>query len=241
MATIAESIGQDGISRIQKAIKKGLAVSFVSGRATCPMEMVTAMMMQSWPTNTALQIANVYGTDTAQGRINAVKEAQSKGCKYIWFLDDDTVPPFDAGRHLLYLLEQHPNAMVAAGVYCTRSTPPEPTIYREEGAGCDWDWKVGETFQRWGAGTGCMMINLEIFNHIEEPWFLTTQTAEHRETDDLYFCKKVAAAGFELWIDGGILCHHYDLERGAVYMLPRESYPYVNRIKEPREPRNVFV
>ena len=237
----ATLISHDGIAPVQRAVKKGLAVSIVSGRATCPVEMVTSMSMQSWPTNTNLQMVNVYGTDTDLGRTSAVKDAREKNCKHIWFIDDDTVPPFDAGRNLLYLLEQHPKAMVAAGVYCTRSMPPEPIVYREQGAGADWDWKVGETFQRWGAGTGCMMINLEVFDHIEEPWFLTTNTAEHRETDDLYFCRKVSEAGFELWVDGGILCHHYDMERGAVYMLPRNSYPYVNRIKEPREPRNVFV
>src|SRR5215831_12389019 len=153
---------QDGIASVQKAVKRGLAISIVSGRATCPVEMVTAMSMQRRPTNIVMHLVNVYGADTDQGRINAVKEALERKCKYLWFIDDDTVPPFDAGRHLIYLLEQHPNARVAAGVYCTRSSPPEPTIYEAEGSGSDWSWKVGETFQRWGAGTGCMMIDLEI-------------------------------------------------------------------------------
>jgi hypothetical protein len=134
-------------------------------------------------------------------------------------------------------MEQNPNVMVAGGIYCTRSTPPEPVVYMEEGAGCTWDWKVGETFKCWGIGTGCMVVNLEIFQHIPEPWFVTTQEAANKETDDLYFCKLVANTSYDVMAHGGILCHHYDMEKGAVYMLPRGSRPYVNRIAEPHEPR----
>lgn len=231
----------DGILTATIIRKKGIALSIISGRAACPVEMVTAISMQSWPTNITLLMTNVYGMATDLGRIRAVKEAREKGCKYIWFVDDDTVPPVDAGRHLMYLLEQngppHGRVMVAGGIYCTRSCPPEPIVYMEANAGPHWDWRVGETFKCWGIGTGCMMINLEVFEHIPEPFFLTTNEAEFKETDDLYFCEKVAAAGFETMAHGGILCHHYDLEKGAVYMLPRNSNSYKNRISEPREPQ----
>jgi len=231
----------DGIVTANIVRKKGIALTIVSGRGSCPVEMVTAMAMQSWPTNISLLMTNVYGMQTDAGRIRAVQEARQKSCKYIWFVDDDTVPPMDAGRHLMYLLDQngppHGKVMVAGGIYCTRSSPPEPIVYMEACAGPHWDWKVGETFKCWGLGTGCMMINLDVFDHLPEPWFLTsTDSALAQETDDLYFCKKVAAAGFEIMAHGGILCHHYDMERGAVYMLPRNSVPYRDRIADPREP-----
>lgn len=231
----------DGIVEAQITRKKGIALCIVSGRGSCPVEMVTAISMQSWPTNSSLLITNIYGMNTDAGRNRGVREAIDKKCKYIWFVDDDTVPPTDAGRHLIYLLEQNPKVMVAGGIYCTRSVPPEPIVYVEPNAGAYWDWKVGETFKCWGIGTGCMMINLDVFEHIPEPWFLTTDTAEHKETDDLYFCQKVKEAGFEIMAHGGILCHHYDMEKGAVYMLPRQSRPYLERISEPREPRMAHV
>lgn len=243
MATLAEMpSGTDGISVNPKRTQKGIALAIVSGRATCPVEMVTAISMQSWPTNTNMLLLNLYGMDTDAGRIKAVKQALELKMKYIWFVDDDTVPPNDAGRHLLYLLEQHGpslggKVMVAGGIYCTRSSPPEPIVYLESGAGAHWNWKVGETFKCWGLGTGCMMINLEVFEHLPEPWFQTTMEAEKKETDDLYFCGLVEKAGFEVMAHGGILCHHYDLERGMVYTLPGSSYPYENRIMEPHEPR----
>ena len=232
----------EGIVNTPRQISKGIALAIVSGRATTPVEMVTAIAMQSWPTNTNMLLMNLYGMDTDAGRIKAVEQALSINMKYLWFIDDDTVPPNDAGRHLLYLLEQNGPAlggkvMVAGGIYTTRCSPPEPIVYRDKGAGSAWDWKVGETFKVWGIGTGCMMINLEVFKHLPEPWFQTTMLAEKKETDDLYFCEKVRQAGFEIMAHGGILCHHYDLERGAVYMLPRKSFPFENRITEPHEPR----
>jgi hypothetical protein len=235
------SLSSDGILHADIVRRKGVACAIVSGRGSCPVEMVTAIVMQSWPTNTTMHFVNIYGMATAAGRVQAVREAREKKCKYIWFIDDDTVPPTDAGRHLLYLLDQngppYGKVMVAGGIYCTRSAPPEPIVYMEESAGPHWDWKVGETFKCWGIGTGCMMINLEVFDHIPEPWFLTTMEAANKETDDLYFCKQVAKAGFEIMAHGGILCHHYDMEKGAVYMLPRNSHPYKDRISDAHEPR----
>lgn len=231
----------DGIVPVLKAAKKGITLAIVSGRAACPLEMVPAISMQSWPSNTNFAIMTLYGMDTDRSRIQAVKQAQSMNAKYIWFVDDDTVPPADAGRHLVYILEQkgppHGKAMVAGGIYCTRSSPPEPIVYQEQGAGPFWDWRVGETFECWGLGTGCMMVNMQVFEHIPEPWFLTTDTATHKETDDLYFCARVHEAGYQVWAHGGILCHHYDLDKGITYQLPRGSRPYQDRLEDFHEPQ----
>lgn len=235
-----------GVFEMPKRAGRGISLAFVSSRYAAPLEMIPAIAMQSWPTNTNMMISTVYGKDVDAGRTESVKKALEHGMKYVWFIDDDTVPPVDAGRSLLYLLEQNGPAlggkvMVAGGIYTTRSSPPEPIVYMEQGAGSYWGWKCGETFKCWGIGTGCMMINLEVFEHLEEPWFQTTMEAEKKETDDLFFCQKVSAAGFEIMAHGGILCHHYDMQYGAVYMLPRASAPYVNRISEPREPRTPTV
>lgn len=225
----------DGVSTVPKMTRKGICISIVSGRGYAPIAMIPAIVMQGYPTNTNVQVLTLLGKDVDAGRTIAIEQAIEQKNKYAWFVDDDTVPPQDAARHLIYILEQHPKAMVAGGIYCTRSTPPEPIVYMEQGAGCYWDWKVGDVFKCWGIGTGCMMINLDIFKHIEKPWFLTRNDAEFRGTDDLHFCELVNKAGFEVWAHGGLLCHHYDIERGAVYMLPRGSRPYVNRSLDFRE------
>ena len=226
---------EDGIAQIPIKQKKGIAIAIISGRGMCPVELVGNMMFQGWPTNSNVVVMRRYGQDIAEGRISCVKEAKKRNLKLMWFLDDDVVPPVDTSRHLIYAMERYGQsnggkARVVAGVYCVRGTPPEPLVYKEQGAGPDWTWRVGEIIKRWGVGTGCMLVDLDVFDHLPEPWFKTTRGAQTRWSDDLHFCELVANAGFDTYVHGGVLCHHYDFERGAVYMLPRNSPPYVKRI-----------
>lgn len=225
---------------VPKAARKGIALAIVTGRGSCPVEMVSNLVMQSWPTNTNLTTLNVYGVDTDQGRNTAVKAAREAGHRYIWFIDDDTVPPPDAGRKLLYLLEQNgpPNGkvMVAGGIYTTRSSPPEPLVFMGQGEGPYWQWRAGEIFKCWGLGTGCMMVNMDLFDELPEPWFKTISEHDRRWSDDLYFCDEVAKAGYEVMAHGGVLCHHYDMERGIIYELPRGSNTYQNPNGDVSEP-----
>lgn len=218
-----------------------MALALVSGRGLCPVEMINAVAFQGWPTNVNYWLLNVYGSETDQGRIDAVKQTKEKGAKYLWFVDDDTVPPENAGRLLLDVLMKHGppngNVMVAAGVYTTRRSNPEPLVYMEQGAGPSWDWKCGDVFKCWGAGTGCMMIDLSLFENLPEPWFMNVQESQERWSDDLYFCDLVNQSGFGVMAHGGVLCHHYDLENGIIYQLPRGSFPYQNQVGPVYEPR----
>jgi hypothetical protein len=136
---------------------------------------------------------------------------------------------------MMSVFKEHPKAAVVGGIYTTRASPPEPIVYSTQGAGAFWDWKAGEVFKCWGLGTGCMMIDLDVFRHLDKPWFLTKHEADLRVSDDLHFCELINQAGFEVWAHGGVLCHHYDLERGVVYMLPRNSKPYQQRLENTTE------
>ena len=220
----------DGVSSSPIMKKTGVALAIVSGRGACPVAMLQAVVLQGWPTNVNFTILTIMGKDIDAGRTLAIEQAMEAGVKYLWFLDDDTVPPQDAARHMMKVFKEHPKAAVVGGIYTTRAAPPEPIVYSEQGAGAFWDWKAGEVFKCWGIGTGCMMIDLDVFRYLDKPWFLTTHDADRRESDDLHFCELVNQAGFEVWAHGGVLCHHYDLERGVVYMLPRGSKPYLERL-----------
>ena len=225
----------DGVSSSPRMTKTGVALAVVSGRGSCPIQMLPSVVLQGWPTNVNFTILTILGKDVDAGRTTAVEQAMEAGVKYLWFLDDDTVPPQDAARHMMKVFAEHPKAAVVAGIYTTRAAPPEPIVYMTQGAGAFWDWKAGEVFKCWGIGTGCMMIDLDVFRYLDKPWFQTRHDAEVRETDDLFFCELVNQAGFEVWAHGGVLCHHYDLERGTIYMLPRGSKPYVERLENTTE------
>lgn len=225
----------DGVTASPIMSKTGVALAVVSGRGSCPIAMLQPLVLQGWPTNVNFTILTIMGKDIDAGRTLAIEQAMEAGVKYLWFLDDDTVPPQDAGRHMMKVFRDHPKAAVVGGIYTTRAAPPEPIVYSEQGAGAFWDWKAGEVFKCWGIGTGCMMIDMDVFRYLDKPWFRTTHDADFRESDDLHFCELVNQAGFEVWAHGGVLCHHYDLERGVVYMLPRNSKPYQQRLENTTE------
>jgi hypothetical protein len=225
----------DGVASTKIMSKTGVALAVVSGRGSCPIAMLQAVVLQGWPTNVNFTILTIMGQDIDAGRTLAIEQAMEAGVKYLWFLDDDTVPPQDAARHMMSVFKEHPKAAVVGGIYTTRASPPEPIVYSTQGAGAFWDWKAGEVFKCWGLGTGCMMIDLDVFRHLDKPWFLTQHEADLRVSDDLHFCELVNQAGFEVWAHGGVLCHHYDLERGVVYMLPRNSKPYQQRLENTTE------
>jgi hypothetical protein len=219
----------DGITVSKSTPRSGLAIGVPSSGRPCPVQWAVALATMSYPVNTNLSWIHVIGESIDDARERIVEEAQKAGVKYLWFVDDDTVPPIDAARQLIYILDQEAAAgskvMVAGGIYCAKQTPPTPLVFESSGSGPKWDWKVGDVFDVWGIGTGCMMINMEIFNHLEKPFFKTTSEVHLVETDDMYFCAKVNKAGFKIKAHGGILCSHWDSKEGVIYTLPKNSYP----------------
>jgi hypothetical protein len=180
------------------------------------------------------------GQDRAANREFLAEKAIAAGARYLFMVDDDTICPNTTFKSLIYELEKDPKIMVAGGIYCTKEALPNPLVFKTIGDGPFWNWKQGEVFDCAGLGTGCMMVKTEVFRHLSKPWFFEpheTPTAEtmeidgeripvsHRSgTDDLYFCQKVAAAGFRLVAHGGVLPIHLD-QNGGLYTLPADSYP----------------
>jgi hypothetical protein len=168
-----------------------------------------------------LSISALKGMEIGEARCLIAKHALDLGAKYLFFLDDDTAPPYDAVRRLVFALEQAgDDFMVAGGIYANKhSYPTEPMVFKADGDGPFWRWKYGEVFECASIGTGCMLIKTEVFKHLPEPWFKTVsecptdQGEVHKVeiTDDLYFCKKVRDAGFRLLADGGVLPIHWDV------------------------------
>ena len=189
-------MSETGILKLGKQVPKGVAIGIASSGRCAPTEFAIALATQSYPVNTTLAWIHVVGESIDAARERIVEEALKKSMKYIWFVDDDTVPPANAARSLMYVLDQNGpefggKVMVAGGIYCVKQDPPQPLVFMEGGAGPYWNWKVGDVFRCWGLGTGCMMINTEIFKYINPPFFKTTSEEGFCETDDLYFCEKV--------------------------------------------------
>jgi hypothetical protein len=176
----------------------------------------------------------------AKNREILVKTAIKVGAPYVMFIDDDTILPNFALRALHAEMEKDPKIMVCGGIYCTKEDIPSPIVFEHLGGGPFYNWKIGDVFPCAGIGCGAMLIKTEVFKHIPKPWFLephkaytdkmisvngvTCPLTAESATDDLYFCKKVAEAGFKIVAHGGVLPVHLDQE-GNMYTLPLDAYP----------------
>lgn len=219
-----------------------------SGRYVPP-EWAIGFANLQYPTGCAYVHLTVKGAPRDLSRNALVKEAINRNAKYVFFIDDDTMPPPDAIRKLHMALETADDDVVACGgIYTNKKIPSEPLIYTEENGGPHWKWRVGTVFPVWGIATGCLMIKTSVFAHLPEPWFQDIHTLEQAKsdpsltiprdtqafymTDDMYFCNKVAQHGFKILAHGGVLPVHWDQE-GRAFTLPSNSYPLQENTSTP--------
>lgn len=225
---------------LPEGFQTGCLIGLASNRKLVPRELIVAMGMQPPPTHLSTGYLMVTGKPVEEARELLADAAVKAKAKYLWFVDDDTIPPPNALRRLHYVLENNPDIMAAGGVYMTKCDPPGPVVFRGMGLGPFWRWKVGEVFEVTGIGAGCLLIKCEVFSKIKKPWFpwtednsATPQIPSVTISEDINFCNAVRSAGYRIVAHGGVLCDHYDSETGQTYALPLNTYPYQPRNENP--------
>lgn len=220
-----------------------------NGRNPC-IEWAAALASLSYPVgmNHFLYISKADpngGHTRAEQREMLAQMALKINAEYMMWLDDDTIPPATTIQELFYVLAQNPKAAICGGIYCTKSHPSEPIVFLELGGGPHWTWTLGDIFKCAGLGTGCMMVRTSVLKELSKPWFEDTSKAILGETeirngerinvaartgtDDLYFCKKVAEAGYDIIAHGGVLPVHVDYaNNNTPYKIPKNSYPVIS-------------
>src|SRR5215831_6941651 len=199
------------------------------------------LALQNYPMNTNRIYTGIKRRPVDEARNRIVRIAKEENAKYIWFLDDDVGAPNYAVRKLVYDLEQSDDdTLVAGGIYGCKAHPVEPCVFVGNGGGPFWKWKKGEVFEVTGIGTGCLLIDMRIFDRLPKPeirtipanpsndkdtnmlevewWFNTVNTVNETgeivglyQTDDLFFCDNVIANGMKILADGNVLCCHWDI------------------------------
>lgn len=223
------------LNRINPLVK-GIVVGMpICGRPVLP-QWGLSLACQSYPLGTAVNLRMLEGKKWDAAREQIVEEALERNAAYVWFIDDDVIGPTNGIRELMYAMQNEsladPNVAVVAGVYCTKTDPPEPIIFKEKGKGVHWDWKAGQIFPVWAAGTGYMLIKTEVFRHLSKPWFKVIDNYDRTSgkiemaSDDIYFCRKLAEeTNYKIVAHGGVLCIHYDVYTKKTFELPEDSFP----------------
>lgn len=168
------------------------------------------------------------GLEVGDARNLMVEQALRDGVEWMFFLDYDVAPPPNALVKLLSL-----KADIAAGVYNSKEVPSYPLIQVK---GWDYafeDWEEGDLIKADSVGMGCTLINMDVFRKVEAPWFRTvngyspkTHQILGRMTEDVYFCEKARAAGFDIIVDTSIQAGHVDAASGIVFKrIPDHNDP----------------
>jgi len=183
--------------------------------------------------NTIFQI--VQNQEVGAARQAIAEFAVEKKAKYLFFLGDDVVIPSHTLRNLIYRLDQDESIAVTGGVYCAKATPTFPLVFRGNGQGSYWDWKIGEFFECTGLGMDCTLIRVSALEGLSKPWFKTVDDDKYFDglneaeiwTEDLYFFNKLSKekSDLKVYCDGGVICDHIDVYAGKKYNLPPTSLP----------------
>jgi len=146
-----------------------------------------------------------------------VQTALDNNCDYLFMMDTDMT--FQKGtlatmiRHMANIEGDTPP--VIGGIYCNRGSDFRWHVYEEVEDG----WK-SQTFPLKDGlkkvdaiGTGCMLIDLNVFKAIEWPWFeyeyKEINGKQDRLSEDMVFCRKCKEANIPIYADTDIVCGHF--------------------------------
>lgn len=123
-------------------------------------------------------------------------------CSHLLFVDSDMIFGGDA---LLRLMADGKD--IICGFYNKRELPRVSTMKMADKDGNFIDMKTkipGKPFKVAAAGTGFMLIKTDVFRKLDQPWF----AFEGNMGEDVYFCRKATAAGYEIWCDPAVTVGH---------------------------------
>lgn len=221
---------------MQKKISCGPGLLICIPTLGRPVSLNWAMMFRSLhpPINYNLNVLTIFGKPIADARNEAAELAVREGHKYLFFLGDDVVPPNHTLKQLIFRMEHNEEIGAIGGVYCSKCDPAAPLVFKENGRGSYWDWKIGEFFEVTGFGMDCTIIRTDLFKSLEKPWFRTVDKDQFADgknsatqwTEDLWFLRKVVEeSDYKIFCDGSIICDHEDIYNQKVYTLPSNSLP----------------
>lgn len=217
----------------------GLVIGIPTLGRPVPMDWALALKSMNTPINFNVSFHLIKGESVDVARNQIAQFALDRDAKYLFFLGDDVVCPGHTLRQLIYRMEQDTSLGCIGGVYCNKSDPPAPLVFRGNGSGSYWDWKVGEFFEVSGLGLDCNLIRVDLLKQLKDNWFKTVdedsyvdgKNAAESWTEDLYFYKRVAEeTKYKIFCDASIICEHWDVYGNKAYTLPADSLPLRRKV-----------
>lgn len=141
------------------------------------------------------------------------ESAIANSYKWLFFLDDDVIPP----DNVIERLCNH-NLDIVSGLYHRRHSGLEPVMLNNVQGGRQYitDYTPGSIVKADYVGAGCLLIHRRVLEKIQYPWFewlcdRRDLKEPQRISEDYAFCDKARKYGFQIHVDTGIQCLHAGL------------------------------
>ena len=133
-----------------------------------------------------------------------------KGFDYLFFIDQDVIPPKDVLQRLI----SH-QVQIAGGIYRQKFAPHNWCIFKAVKTQNGIDDKIpvaptGGLIPVDYIGAGCLLIHRRVFELLPFPWFRWTLTPDNPSgrSEDFYFSDLCRDNGIKIFADTSILCGH---------------------------------
>ena len=193
-----------------------------------PIEFHVAASRLAMPVNALSQSLIVSKTEVGVARQYAaefVLNIQPRP-RYLLFLGDDMLPPWDGVIRLWQEMEEG-QWDVLSGLYFIKQDYPVPIIWRDDVIGpleAYKHYQPGEVVPCDVVGMDFTLIRPSVFEKIEKPFFKTGPGRDMDPgggltvyTEDVYFCSKARAAGLKIGCHTGVRVSHLYAKTGEVW------------------------
>ena len=166
-------------------------------------------------------------------RNNLVKICLDNNQTHILFLDSDMAFPRNTIQRMIEDFEDNPKIEAVTGLYTWKKPPFIPHVYSKYNKDKDnfsvaGQFPMDKLFKVEGAGTGCLMVKIDVFKRTTAPWFSFEEItkgaiSKMKMGEDLYFCKKAKPL---MLCDPRIICEHFAARAYSI-----KDYFSFNKIK----------
>ena len=209
----------------RKRTRKGfkLGVGFPVIDKSVSLDFMVSFLMLEKPDYTLLVPRFAVGEfvkDIAAVRNNLVDQALDEGCTHLLMLDTDQV--YRDQEMITKMLSHKVVGIVGAPVH--RRYPPFDAILLRGTVGeykyiPDEEVYSGELIDIDATGTGCVMIDMSIFDKIQRPFFSVGLKGDKVVGEDIGFCSKLREKGVPIRADTSIEIGHMTL-----FEVNRQTY-----------------
>lgn len=149
-------------------------------------------------------------TEVSMTRNLLVKESQSLGARYIWWLDSDVLPPLSGLEMLM-----HFRVPIVSGLVYAKRGEGYPGLWRRSGL----SYTPVREYPKHGwmevdaVPFGCVLTDVRVFDVVPYPWFVweiedPRQEGNGQVSEDFFFCRKAQQYGFRIFANCAVACGH---------------------------------